>query len=114
MVSSVRGGSSLNTALFVRRRMNGRIKARSASRAAGLRSRSMDRQAALEAFARAEQAGIDGVEQAPKFVEIVLDRRAAQGDAELGLELLAGLSALGVGVLRFCASSSTSIFQAGS
>ena len=67
---------------------------------------------ALEVFARAEQAGVDGVEQAPKLVEIVLDGSAAESDTEFGFELLAGLRAFGAGVLEFCASSSTSTFQA--
>ena len=90
MVSSVRGGSSLKTALFVRRRMNGRIK-RAKRVSGGGFPVALDGtgETALEAFARAKQARIDGVEQAPKFIEIILDGRAAEGDAELRLDLLA-------------------------
>ena len=69
-------------------------------------------EAALEALGCAEQARVDDVEQAPQLVEIILDGRAAQGDAKFRIELLAALARLVSAFLRFCASSSTTMFQA--
>ena len=48
---------------------------------------------------RAEQTGIDEVEDRPQVAEPVLDRRAGQGDARAGLERLDGAGLLGRRVL---------------
>ena len=60
-----------------------------------------------ELLGRSQQSGIDEVEDRPEVAEPVLDRRAGQGDARVGLELLDRLVCLAAGFLIACASSST-------
>ena len=55
--------------------------------------------ALLETPVRAEQAGVQEVEETPEFAEIVLNRRAGGDDADAALEALGGARALGEAVL---------------
>ena len=52
-----------------------------------------------ELLGRAQQAGIDEVEDRPQVAEPVLDRRAGERDARVGLERLDGLGLLGRRIL---------------
>ena len=52
-----------------------------------------------ELLRRSQQPGIDEVEDRPQVAEPVLDRRAGERDARVGLELLDGPGLLGAGIL---------------
>ena len=106
-VISVFGGSSLATCSLVRRRIKGLIRpVRCAKRMfVGV---FLNRCAVVagKAFAVAEPAGHEEVEQRPQLAQVVFQRRAGQAQALLGLEACpAAMAALLRGFLMFCASS---------
>ena len=55
--------------------------------------------AALKGRGGAEHAGVEELEEAPQLAQVVLDRRAAEREAMVGLEQAGGLGGLGGGVL---------------
>ena len=65
----------------------------------------------LELGLRAEPAGVEEIDDRPEVADVVLDRRAGQGDAVIGLQRPRGLGLLGLRVLDVLGSSRTTASQ---